>query len=74
MEYATLHQIEDNLHIECADGVNPPYLGYTQTSVKIPGIEEVEWEVVILVVSNTRFNKAVLQTLGQSYNQQRKES
>ena len=90
MEQAILYQIEDILHIECADGLNLPYLGYTQTAVKIPGIEEVEQEVVLLVVPNTRFNKAVplllgtnvlktlmkscQQTLGQSYMKQIKES
>ena len=30
MEQAILHQIEDILHIECADGLNLPYLGYTR--------------------------------------------
>ena len=64
MKQATLHHIENILHIECADGLNLPYLGYTQTSVRIPGIEEVEQEVVLLVVPNTRFNKAVPLLLG----------
>ena len=58
MEQAILHQIKGILHIECADGLNLPYLGYTQTAVKIPGIEEVEQEVVLLVVHQVQQGSA----------------
>ena len=63
MENPTLHQITDFLHIECADGLNLPYLGYTQTTIRIPGID-VEEGVVLLVVPNTRYNKSVPLLLG----------
>ena len=56
---STISLLHVILHIDCTDGLNLPYLGYTQTSVKLLGIEEVEQEVVLFVVPNTRFNKLV---------------
>lgn len=56
-------KIETLLDIECANGQQLPYLGYTETCFQIPGISQ-ELYCLSLVVTDSRYNKSVPLLLG----------
>lgn len=58
-----LMDITTLLDIECADGQQLPYLGYTETCIQIPGHHQ-EYPCILLVIPDSRYNKQVPLLLG----------
>ena len=58
-----LHKLETLLDIECADGQQLPYLGYTEIEIQLPGQEQKN-QCITLVTPNSRYNHHVPVLLG----------
>ena len=64
MKDSVLYPLADMLHIECADGQDLPYFGYTEAVLQIPGIEDSTRNVLLLVVPDAPYNAKVPILLG----------
>ena len=58
-----MEKIETLLDIECANGEQLPYLGYTEICFQIPELSQ-EFPCLLLIVPDSRYNKTVPLLLG----------
>ena len=60
-----LHELDDIIKVECADGQLLPYLGFVEASVSVPGLTSEEGqETIFLVTPDTDYNARVPVLLG----------
>ena len=61
LSHLPIHELQDFINIECADGESLPYSGYIQADIFAPGVTEEEFPLpcLLLVVPDTKYNSQV---------------